>query len=196
MPVHIRYDDAESVLFSHIQACLRTKGRALIALDGMAASGKTTLAGALAARFEDVAVVHMDDFFLPAEKRGTVSESLANADIERVLNDVLLPLSRGQRAAYRPFICHPQPQFLDPIFIDERCPVVIVEGAYCLHPDLWALYDLRAVVTIAPEQQQARILKRNGQAMLGRFISEWIPLENRHIAARSLLTRCDLVLEA
>ena len=186
MPVHIRYDDAESVLFSQIHTCLRTKGRAFIALDGMAASGKTTLASALAARFEDVAVIHMDDFFLPAEKRGTVSQTLANADIERVLNDVLLPLSHGQHAAYRPFVCHPQPRFLDPVCIDGSCPVVIVEGAYCLHPDLWALYDLRDVVTIAPKQQQARILKRNGQAMLSRFVSEWIPLENRHIAVRKI----------
>ena len=36
----------------------------VIAVDGMAASGKTTLAGLLAQRL-DAAVVHMDDFFLP-----------------------------------------------------------------------------------------------------------------------------------
>lgn len=196
MPVHIRYDDAENVLFSHICTCLRTKQRVRIALDGMSASGKTTLANALAARFDSAAVIHMDDFFLPGEKRGTVCQTLANADIQRVLNDVLLPLSRQQRAVYRPFVCHPQSRFLDPISIDGCCSVVIVEGAYCLHPDLWPLYDLRVVVTIAPKKQQARILKRNGQPMLGRFISEWIPMENRHIAARSLLTRCDFVLDA
>ncbi len=196
MAVHISYDAASDTLFSDIAACLHQKGRAFVALDGMAASGKTTLADTLAVRFSDIAIAHMDDFFLPIEKREAASKTLANADIDRVLNEVLLPLSRGQCASYRPFVCHPQPCFLDPVSISGCCPIVIVEGAYCLHPMLWDLYDIRAVVTIAPDQQRSRILKRNGEKMLTRFVSEWIPLENRHIAARSLLSRCDLVIES
>ena len=35
----------------------------MIALDGMCASGKTTLAGKMKERYPELAVIHMDDFF-------------------------------------------------------------------------------------------------------------------------------------
>ncbi len=59
--------DSSSALESRIAALLAQKPRVLIALDGMSASGKTTLAAALAGRFSSCAVVHMDDFTIPFE---------------------------------------------------------------------------------------------------------------------------------
>ena len=56
-------------LKEHICTLLQEKGgRAVIAIDGMAASGKSTLAARLAEEL-DGCVIHMDDFFLPPELR-------------------------------------------------------------------------------------------------------------------------------
>ena len=72
--------------------------------------------------------------------------------------------------------------------------LVIVEGAYCLHPLLFERYDLRVLCTVSPEGQRGRILARNGGAQLERFERLWIPMENRHIQAHDLAARCDLTL--
>lgn len=183
-------------LESRIRDLLKKKQRALIAIDGMAASGKTTMAAALAARFEKSAVVHMDDFTIPFEDRfpGYFDAQLSNADVSRFDGEVLAPLSMGKEALYRPYVCHPAPGFLAPVRISPDVRVIIVEGAYCLHDRLFDRYDLRTLSLIDSKAQRTRILARNGAAQLERFESLWIPMENRHIDARRLRERCDMVL--
>lgn len=166
----------------------------IAAIDGMAASGKTTLCAALTKEIPGAHVVHMDDFFLPPERRHEREETLANADVARFYREVLSPLVKGKEAVYRPYRCHPDPGFLAPISISPSCPAVIVEGAYCLHPMLFDAYDLRVLSLISPDAQRARILRRNGEDMLSRFLEEWIPLENRHILIHRLKETCDLIL--
>ena len=187
---------AANQLDAAIRTILKRKPRVLVAIDGMAASGKTTLAHALCRRFSSCAVVHMDDFTMPFEDRypGYFEKTLSNADIARFDREVLSPLARGESASYRPYVCHPAPGFLAPVSISADCAVVIVEGAYCLHPDLFDRYDLRVLSLIDPENQRERILLRNGPVQLERFLSQWIPMENRHIQARRLSERCELVI--
>ena len=179
-----------------VQEILSAKGRAFVAIDGMAASGKTTLANALAERFENCAIVHMDDFTIPFEDRapGYFDAQFSNADVIRFEREVLAPLASGKAACYRPYICHPAPGFLEPVTIPADTRVVIVEGAYCLHPRLFDHYDLRVLSLIDPAAQRARILARNGEAQLERFLSLWIPMENRHIEAHNQRRLCDLTL--
>ena len=72
-------------------------GRVLAALDGPCASGKTTLAGQ-AARQLGCPLVHMDDFFLPPARKtpARLAQPGGNVDWERVRDQVLAPLSRGE----------------------------------------------------------------------------------------------------
>lgn len=190
--------DHVSALESAIRSQFSAQPRVIIAIDGMAASGKTTLAGQLAARFPVCAVVHMDDFTLPFDKRfpGYFDALLSNADIDRFDAEVLSPFLRGQAVSYRPFICHPVAGFGDPLSIAPDTRLLIVEGAYCLHPRLAPRYDLRVLSLIDPALQRKRIAKRNGQSQLQRFESLWIPMENRHIAAHNLRSICDFVITA
>ena len=189
---------AASQLAPRIERLLAKKPRVIIAIDGMAASGKTTLAAQLAAQFPKSAVVHMDDFTIPFEDRtpGYFDRLLSNADIARFDREVLSPLLSGQDAVYRPYVCHPEPGFLAPVYVPSDARLVIIEGAYCLHDQLFARYDLRVLSLIAPDLQMDRILRRNGEAQLERFTSLWIPMENRHIAVRNLRERCDEILFA
>ena len=55
-------------MIEQIKQLLKEKEYVVIAIDGCAASGKTTLAKKLSNMFS-ASVIHMDDFFLPLEKR-------------------------------------------------------------------------------------------------------------------------------
>ncbi len=174
----------------------------LIALDGRCASGKTTLAGALAAD-RGCLVFHMDDFFLRPEQR--TEERLAapggNVDYERFRAEVLEPLLKGEDFSYRPFDCSTM-QLGEKVKVilkgnrgeEPRPLTALVEGAYSCHPTLWDFYDYRAFCTVSKEEQERRIRRRNGDEGWGMFENKWIPLEERYFAAFSVEERCSRVL--
>jgi hypothetical protein len=55
-------------------------------------------------------------------------------------------------------------------------------------------YDLKVFLTLSPETQRKRILKRNGPAMLERFIKDWIPLEELYVSALDIHKKSHIVL--
>ncbi len=167
----------------------------LIAIDGRCASGKTRLA----AQIQNIcgcSVVHMDDFFLRPEQRTKERYETPgeNVDHERFLEEILLPLSRGESVRYRPFHCSTQ-QLGQPIVLLPTS-IVIVEGSYSCHPSLRPYYDLRAFLTIDPKPQMERITAREGEEYAQVFRNKWIPLEELYFAALQPEKTCDLILYA
>lgn len=167
----------------------------LVAIDGRCASGKTTLASLLQEQAPDCAVVHMDHFFLQNEQR--TKERLAkpgeNTDHERVLSEVIRPLKEGKAVQYRPYDCGIK-GFREPVRIMGK-RVVIVEGSYSCHPDLWDFYDLRIFLTTARKEQMERIRRRNGMAAADVFESKWIPLEEMYFSEYRIEEQCDMRFE-
>lgn len=182
--------------FSALSEAIRShkKEPLLIAIDGRCGSGKTTLADQLAGAFQ-CSVVHMDHFFLQPFQRteARLREPGGNVDYERVLEEVLLPLSEGRDASYRRFDC--QRMALAERIPVPRAPVILIEGSYSCHPALWDFYDLRVFLDVSPEEQLRRIRQRNGEAALPAFQTRWIPLEERYISFYHLPTRCDLCVK-
>lgn len=175
----------------------RANGRALLALDGMSAAGKSTLA-ALLAPVWNANVFHMDDFFLPPALRTPerLAEPGGNVDYERFLREVLGPLEAGVPFAYRRYDCHAD------AFVEARVEptaVTLLEGSYALHPAFWACYErlhpVTAYLRVDEETQRRRILRRNGERMLGRFEREWLPLEKTYASAYDIARRADYALE-
>ena len=171
----------------------------IVAIDGRCAAGKSTLAAsvaeALLLRGVGCPIVPMDDFFLRPEQRTSSRFAMPgeNIDHERFLSEVLAPLASGSsRISYRPFDCSRMALTAPRTFDVDR--VVLVEGSYCCHRNLFRYYDLRVFLDIDPARQKDRIRKRNGEQMLQRFISEWIPLEETYHAAEQLRCRCDVYL--
>ena len=181
-------------LTAAIDRLLAEKGRAVIALEGGAGSGKTTLAAMLARRYS-AAVFHMDDFFLRPEQRTAerLAEPGGNVDRERFLEEVLLPLHRGETVRHRRYDC--AAQALLPPAETPSAALTVVEGSYCMHPALAEYYDLTVFLQIPRELQRARILARNGPKAAQRFFDLWIPLEERYFEATDAAARCDLILE-
>lgn len=170
------------------------KGRVIAAIEGGSASGKTTLGGLLK-EYYGCTVFHMDDFFLRPEQRTPerYAEAGGNVDWERFLEEVLKPLSRGVTVSYRKFDCSSMSLAEAEQIVPAR--LVIVEGAYSMHPELAAYYDFSVFLDIAPKLQRERILRRNTEEKAQRFFHEWIPMERNYFEKTGAKKRCDMVID-
>lgn len=172
---------------------LLTEGSVRLAIEGTSASGKTTI-GEVFSKIYNCTVIHTDDFFLQPSQR--TPERLAtaggNIDYERFLAEVLIPLSKNETIHYRRFDCSEMKIMPSEEIIPGK--LTVIEGAYSMHPEFEAYYNLSAFINIAPETQKSRILKRNSPAMAERFFNEWIPLEKIYFNAFSIKEKCDIYI--
>ncbi len=158
----------------------------VLAIDGRAAAGKSTLAAALAERLgPECGVVHADHFFLPPELRTPERRSQPGGNIhyERLQTEVIPFLHRPEAFAYRPFSCQTGALADTPVTLPACHAWRILEGSYALHPALGHYCDLALFLDITPEEQLRRITLRNGPAKAAVFQSLWIPLEEEYIRA-------------
>ena len=181
-------------LLQAIDERLPRQAHLLLAIDGGSASGKTTLAALLAQRY-GCPVFHMDDFFLRPEQRTPqrLAEPGGNVDRERFFSEVLQPLRQGGPASYRRYDCRTG-QLLPPV-LRQAGQLNVIEGAYSMHPELSALYDLSVFLAVSPEMQHRRILQREPAFKQQLFFRQWIPMENRYFQTFSIPERCDLRIE-
>lgn len=174
---------------------LKSKGSGpiLIGIDGRCASGKTTLAEELA-RTLDCEVIHADDFYLRKEQRtiSRLKEPGGNFDRERMIKEVFGPLHNESSIQYRTFDCSTM-LFTETHKIQD-ISVLIIEGAYSLHPSLREFYDLKIFVDIDPIAQHIRICRRNGHEWAEVFQYRWIPLEEKYIEACDVKSIADIIL--
>lgn len=181
-------------LLTAIDDGLAEKGRLLVAIEGGAASGKSTL-GELLTHIYDCTLFHADDYFLQPHQRSAerLAEAGGNLDRERLEAELLRPWKTGGAVTWRRYDCHSQR--LCPAVETELKPLTILEGAYSMHPDLEKYYDLSVFLDIGPELQAQRILRRNTPEMAERFFTTWLPLERRYFEATGAAKRCGLILE-
>lgn len=173
---------------------MNEKGSCLIAIDGRCASGKSTF-GAMLAERTGAPLVHMDDFFLRPEQRTPKRYKTPgeNVDHERFLEEVLIPLSEGKKAAYHPFDCTVM-EISEKELSADGSGLVIVEGSYSFHPDLRKYYDLKIFLHVSPEKQLERIEKRNPDK-LEAFRSRWIPYEELYFSSCQVSECADAVFD-
>ena len=165
----------------------------VIAIDGRAAAGKTTLA-ALLARVLAAQVIPMDDFFLPAETahRGKTGGKRREYPLRTFLRRGL-PYLKENGSFYRRFDCG---------IMDYRgsrlvqsSPWRIVEGSYSCHPAFGDYMDCRVFCDISPEEQKERIIKRNGPEMAELFFTRWIPMEEQYFKTERIKEKADVIVE-
>lgn len=176
-----------------IAALMSQNLRTVIGIDGMSSSGKSTLARELAEEFGGE-VIHMDDFFLPAELRTTerLKEPGGNVHYERFEREVALKIREGSSFDYGIFDCT-EMAVTHMRHIDNKS-LLIVEGAYCLRPEFRDLYDLKVFMKIDEVSQIRRILERDGEEKAEMFKNRWIPLENAYFEAMEAEAAADVVM--
>ncbi|MDR0952025.1 MAG: uridine kinase [Oscillospiraceae bacterium] len=165
-------------LFNRLEELSSRGERVILAIDGRCGAGKTTLAGILKERY-DCLVLPIDDFFLRPEQRtaARLAEPGGNIDYERFRSEVLEPLKTGEPFSYRPYDCHAQ-KLAEPVLVEPTL-LTVVEGSYSLHPYFDGFYTLSVFLTLPVPAQLERLRARN-PANLDRFVSEWIPMEERY----------------
>lgn len=183
-------------IFSKIDNLL-SKGRAVIAIEGGSAGGKSTLAELLKTVYTNNScnVFHVDDFFLRPEQRTPerFSEIGGNFDRERFLSEIINPIVSNNTVRFRPFDC--STWALGEEVVVAPADLTVIEGVYSMHPSLGKYYDFSVFMNIDPECQKERVLKRNGEVMAKRFFEEWIPLENIYFEKMNIKDSCNFVLD-
>lgn len=173
---------------------LQEKDIVIIAIDGRAASGKTTTAAQLQ-KMIGADVVQMDDFFLPLELR--TAERLGtpggNVHHERFSEEVLPFLSLGEEFSYRIFDCS-QMDYNGRRTIGGG-KIRIVEGSYSCHPVFGEYADIRVFSDVDGEEQLNRIRERNGEQMAEIFRDRWIPMEEAYFQAYEIAEKADIRLD-
>lgn len=169
------------------------KGRAVIAVEGNSAAGKTTAAGMLG-RIYDAGVVHMDDFFLPVSRRGSGWEKPGgNIDYERFREEVARPLECGEDVNYRIFNCM-KGEYTGVKRV-KKSSVIFIEGAYSMHPGTGIRYDAALFLKVSAAEQKRRILDRDGQAGWEAFSAQWIPREHAYFTEFGIKQKCGVTIE-
>ena len=173
-------------------AQLSVPGRpCVIAIDGRAASGKSTMAQQLS-KILDASVIRMDDFFLPPDLRtpGRYAQPGGNVHYERFLEEVIPYICLPECFSYRIFDC-------GKMDYDGRCQVEsrqfrIVEGSYSCHPLFGRYASLTVYLDVEPGEQMDRISLRNGEAIAEMFRKKWIPLEEEYFEAYRIGEKTDI----
>ena len=184
---------AMEMVCTKIDSIYNEKKRMIIALDGRCCSGKTTFANVLQEKY-NCNLIHMDDFFLRPEQRTAERYRIpgGNIDYERFLEEVLVPVSKGESFIYRKFDCK-----LMTMLEGEEVnfsPITIVEGSYSCHPVLRNYYDLKIFLDINAQEQTDRLINRNGIENAQIFKEKWIPLEELYFKECGVMECCDMCI--
>ncbi len=169
------------------------KAPKIIALDGRAASGKSTMAELLNVVLE-ADVVHMDDFFVPPALRSEerFAQPGGNVHYERFAEEVLPWIGKTEGFSYGIFDCGT----MDYQGHREVKAAAwrVVEGSYSTHPAFGDYADLKVFLDVEAEEQIRRIVARNGEEMAQMFEKRWIPLEEAYFEACQVKEKADIVV--
>ena len=161
----------------------RLRGRSgtrWVGIDGFGATGKTTLAAAVARALPEAVVVHVDDFARP---------SVTTWERDRFVAQVLAPLQAHRPGRYQRWDWGSDTgaEWHD---VPPGVPVV-VEGVSSTDVRLGVPWDVQVWVEADPEVRLARARERDGEAMLARWLHDWMPSEERYAVAQRPRERAD-----
>ncbi|MBO5788519.1 MAG: hypothetical protein J6R42_01080 [Clostridia bacterium] len=169
--------------------------RIVVAIDGIAGGGKSTLAQKIAEVLPGCEVIHMDDFYLHMSQRTPerMAQIGGHMNYERFTHQVAMPLWKGLVPVYQVFDCKTQ-RITRTVECKKDANIYLIEGTYSTHPEIPDIYDLRIFVETDHDLRLARILERVGNgAVYDRYLGEWIPREQAYFEAFMTKELCDLV---
>ncbi len=163
--------DFESIV-DRVIASVPQDQRALVAIDGVGGSGKTTFAAALASSVagRPVVVVHVDQFFHPSairHARGRFSPEgfwLDAYDYEALVRLALAPLSPGGDGRYRSgsFDVGRDLPVAHPVLRAAGDALVLVDGTFLLRDELVAFWDYSIFLDVPFDEAARRMVARSG----------------------------------
>ncbi|MET7573928.1 hypothetical protein ABZT04_36400 [Streptomyces sp. NPDC005492] len=154
----------------------------LVGVDGHAGSGKSTFAERLATALGGAPVLHLDDLAAHDELFGWT---------DRLLNQVIVPLGRGESAQYAPYDWHTRrfgpPRALPP------APVVLVEGVGAGRRAVRPFLARLLWMELPQEEAWTRGRLRDGPEQRD-FWDGWVEAEREHFAKDPSRPHADLLV--
>ncbi len=158
-------------------------GTRWVGIDGKGASGKTTLAAAVAAALPDAVVVHVDDFARP---------SVETWERDRFVAQVLVPLVDRRPAHYERWDWASDAS-AGWVEVPVGVPVV-VEGVSSTDARLGVPWDVTLWLDASYDVRLARALARDGEDMREQWVDAWMPAEDAYEAAQRPQERVDALV--
>ncbi|MCA2216029.1 uridylate kinase [Wangella sp. NEAU-J3] len=182
-----------------------------VAVDGPPAAGKTTLADELAAvlrtRGREVIRATIDDFLVPRAQRYPRGEYSAegcylDAHDHDALNRVLLdPLGPGGDRRHRTAVYdHATDTATSPPVTTAAADAVLVfDGVFLMRPELIGRWDLRVLVSAAPEKTVDRAVIRESRvsaraAVERRWRERYLPAQRFYFATVRPAEHVDIIV--
>ena len=165
---------------------------AVIAIDGRCGSGKTGFASIIKTVF-DCNVFHIDDYYLPLQKRADNWEQMpaGNIGLNRFNGEVLIPSKAGEMVNYHPYNCGTG-KYKEAVLFKPKT-LTIIEGSYSHHPLLNKSYDLKIFLSCDNEVQKQRLFDREGD-YYSVFQKRWIPMEELYLSTFQIEKNSDIVV--
>ncbi len=168
------------------------RGQIIISIDGPCGGGKTTIADMIEKEL-GFNILHMDDFYLPFDKRDKnwMNIIAGHMDFDRLIEKVIIPYKEKKKTNYVSYDCHSDKYLKEiPIDLDK---FLIIEGSYTSHSKLDNYVDAKIFVDIDKDEQIKRLTKRNPK-VVDKFLSMWVPFENRYFQELRIKDISDLVI--
>ena len=183
-----------------------------VAVDGIDAAGKTTLADELVAplraRGRPVIRASLDGFHRPRARRyrrGATSPEgyyLDSFDMDALREALLLPLGPGGSRHYRraAFDFRTDRPVRAPLGEAPSDAVLVVDGVFLLRPELVALWDYRIFVELPFAVALERAVRRDlalfasAQAVRVRYQQRYLPGQHLYFAAAQPLEHADAIV--
>lgn len=178
--------NAITAIVDRIHSCKNFTGSArVIAIDGPAGSGKTTLADELCDLLANCAVIHMDDLY------DGWNQDLINELHRRIETQILKPVSLGNEASYKTYDWN-LGIFTKTKTIDNP-EFLILEGVGAANPKLKQYFALSIWVEAQPTLLLDRLIARDGQQLRDQLVT-WQVHETEYFKELDVRSSVDLVV--
>ncbi|MEN9741231.1 MAG: hypothetical protein RIR66_187 [Actinomycetota bacterium] len=169
-----------------IHDCKNFTGSArIIAIDGPAGSGKTTLADELCGLLPKCTVVHMDDLY------DGWNQDLITELPRRIETQILKPVSLGHKASFQTYDWH-QDLFANTQTIDNP-EFLILEGVGAANPKLKDYFALSIWVQAQQTLLLDRLIARDGQQLRDQLVA-WQVHEAEYFERLDVRSSVDLIV--
>lgn len=180
------------------ERCERLSRPVLVAVDGRSGTGKSTLAGALAARHRGRCVAADDSWSGGGRDHWQALAPNERADRaidwKRLRVQVLEPLLAGRPARWRAFNWETGEGLADCARECEPAPVIVLDGAYSTRPELSDIVDVSVLLTLDDQTRRSRLMEREGDEFMGYWHGLWDAAEDYYFATVRPPSDFDIVL--
>jgi uridine kinase len=161
-------------------------GAILIAIDGPAGSGKTSLASQLSNNLKSVTTIHMDDLY-------NGWEDALTATLTRNLEEwVINPMTQFQSVRYQKF--NWSTNEYGPAVEVRDIQLLILEGVGAAQEIIRQSADLTIWIEVGPQIGLARVLNRDGDQLLP-YMLKWQERESAHFLMDQTKENCQIFVD-